>query len=158
VGLDRHRFPDRVVWNIATGPEVGAWIAAHLESSFAPGSFEAIGLQRAGQLVAGVLYEQWNGSSIVTHIAITGRITPSFVAAIFDYPYNVCGVRKIIAPVWSDNARCIALVTNMGFREEARIVDATPTGDIVLFTLTKTDCRFLEARYGKKAAHAAART
>jgi RimJ/RimL family protein N-acetyltransferase len=146
-------------WHLVTGPEAGAWVAAQIDGSYQPGS-TAIGLWRASDafdgLVAGVLYEQWNGVSIVAHIAISGRMTPAFLAAIFDYPFHVCGVRKVISPIASDNLRSIKLAINMGFEHEATLKDAAPTGDILLFTLTKTKCRFLEDRYGKKCPRAPA--
>jgi RimJ/RimL family protein N-acetyltransferase len=70
--------------------------------------------------------------------------------AIFDYPFNICDVEKIIVPVASENAESLRLVKKMGFTEEARIKDAHPLGDIVLLTMLKKDCRFLGERYGKR--------
>ena len=144
-------------WHIVTGHVAGEWIAKTLGCAYFPERSEAIGLQNPNGFVAGVIYEDWNGKSLVTHIAVTGCMTSAFLAAIFDYPFNVCGAHKIIAPVSSDNARCIGLVKNMGFAEEARLKDASPTGDILLFTLCKNDCRFLKERYGKKSTRAPAR-
>jgi L-amino acid N-acyltransferase YncA len=144
-------------WHLTTGPDAGAWVARQINGSYQPGCV-AIGLKRGDAFTAGVLYEQWNGRSIVAHIAVRGRMTPAFLAAIFDYPFKVCGAQKVICPIPSDNARSIRLATNMGFREEARIKDAAPTGDILLFTLAKSECRFLEDRYGQKCAYATART
>ena len=146
-----------MAWDIATGPDAGMWAAEQIGTFFVPGTEEAIGLKRHGTFVAGVIYEDWNGKSIVCHIAITGRMTPDYLWAIFDYPFNVCGAHKIIAPICADNDRCIKMVTNMGFREEARLAEASPRGDILLFTLLKTNCRFLKERHGKKETHAAAR-
>lgn len=145
-------------WHLITGPMAGTWVAAQINGSYIPGASQAIGLERDGSMVAGVLYEHWNGRSIVAHIAVSGRMNPAFLAAIFDYPFNVCGVQKVICPIPSDNARSIKLASNMGFREEARISDAAPTGDIILYTITKADCRFLRKRYGEKCAYATART
>jgi hypothetical protein len=146
-------------WHITSGPEVGRWVAAQIKGcSYHPDTAVTLGLWRDDGFAAGVLYEQWNGRSIVAHIAVTGRMTPAFVAAIFDYPFNVAKVEKIICPVYSDNPRSAALASHMGFRCEAKITDAAPDGgDIQLFTLAKKDCRFLEARYGKKCAVSTAR-
>ena len=83
-------------------------------------------------------------------------MTPEWLAAIFDYPYNVCDVDKIIAPVASTNAKALKLVRNMGFTEEARIADASPDGDLVLMTMTRDQCRFLGDRYGQKIAETTA--
>lgn len=140
-------------WHLVTGREAGIWVASQINGSRAEGT-EAIGLWRADgtqdSFVAGVLYEQWNGKSIVAHIAVTGRMTPAFLAAIFHYPFIACGAHKVICPIPSDNVRSLSLAQNMGFIEEARIKDAAPTGDICIHTLTKQNCRFLKDRYGKK--------
>jgi len=147
-------------WHISTDAAwVGPWVAEQIGGSHLPGNV-AIGLSKDGLgLVAGVLYEQWNGRSIVAHIAVRGRMTPSFLAAIFHYPFTHIGAHKVLCPVPSDNARSIRLAINMGFREEARIADAAPTGDILIFTLTKAACRFLEEKHlGKIHAIAAPRT
>lgn len=145
-------------WHLTTDASlVGPWVAQQIGGSYQPGSV-AIGLVRDGGLTAGVLYEQWNGRSIVAHIAVTGRMTPSFLAAIFDYPFRVCGAEKIMCPIPSNNERSKALATNMGFSQEACLKDAAPSGDILIFTLSKPDCRFLKDRYiGKIRTHAPSR-
>lgn len=142
--------------HLVTGPVAGAWVAAQINGSYSAGHSEAIGLMHGDRMVAGVLYEQWNGRSIVAHIAVSGRITRAFLAAIFDYPFRVAAVHKIICPIPADNVRSVALATNMGFHEEARLTDAAPTGDVLLYTLTKSNCRFLGDRYGQKRSNAAA--
>lgn len=144
-------------WHIIRGSNSGTWVAEQIKGTYQPGS-EAIGLWRDGDYVAGVLYEQWNGKSIVAHIAVRGRMTPTFLAAIFDYPFNHCGAHKVMCPIPSDNVASIKLATNMGFILEAAIQDAAPTGDILIYTLTKSACRFLEEKYlGKIRAIAPAR-
>jgi hypothetical protein len=52
--------------------------------------------------------------------------------------------------VSSKNFKSIRLVTHMGFKEEANIKDAHPLGDIVIFTMTKEDCKFLGEKYVKR--------
>ena len=144
--------------DIVSGPHVGHWVASKIKGTFCPDHATAIGLEKDGALIAGITYENWNGRSIMAHIAIEGRMTPAFVAAIFDYAFNVCGAEKAIVPVGSDNAKSRKLVENMGFREEARIKDGQPNGDIIIYTLAKRDCRFLGEKYGERITKAAART
>ena len=137
-------------WNIVSGPHVGAWVTAQTEGAFHPERSVAIGLDRDGELVAGTVYENWNGKSVVCHIAWQ-RVTPAYMAAVYDYAYNVANVDKIIGPISSNHTRALALVSKMGFSEEARIKDAAhDSGDIVLMTQTPDKCRFLEPRYGQK--------
>ena len=131
----------------------GEWVARHINGVYHPESSRAIGLARGGVLVAGVIYENWNHRSIVCHIAVEGQMTPGYIAAIFDYPFNVCQVEKIIVPVGSENAESIRLVEHMGFEEEGRIKDAHPEGDIVLYTLARDACRFLAKKFQQRIHH-----
>ena len=135
---------------ILIGHEVGRWVAARNHQMYHEANSQSIGLEKDGKIVAGVIYENWNGQSIVVHIAILGNLTPTFVAKIFDYAFRQLAAHKVIAPVASINSESIRLVSNMGFKEEANIKDAHLSGDIVIFTMTKKDCRFLGERYGKR--------
>lgn len=144
--------------HLTSGPAVGHWTAKRVNGAFFEGGATAIGLERDGKLVAGVIYENWNGKSLLAHIAVEGRLTRDFIAAIFDYPFNVCGVDKIICPVSSGNSKSIKLVLNMGFVAECKIADAYPDGDAVFYTLKRANCRFIGERYGKKRTVPAART
>jgi len=139
-----------VCFKITTDHAVGHWVAARIEGGYHEERSRAIGLMKNGEYVAGVIYENWNKRSIFCHIAIDGQITPSYLAAIFDYPFNVCGVEKIIVSVFDTNAKSLTLVKKMGFKEEAKLQDAQPNGDIVLLVLNKSNCRFLGEKYGKK--------
>jgi RimJ/RimL family protein N-acetyltransferase len=137
-----------VGWHIVQGAEVGLWVADRIAGEFYSETSSAIGLEKNGVMVAGVIYENWNRASIFCHIAIEARLTKAYLKAIFDYPFNVCNVKKIIVPVVSNHVKSIKLVTNMGFTEEARIVDGSQDGDIIFLTMTKENCRFLGVRYG----------
>lgn len=68
---------------IVSGPEVGRWVAMQMNGSFSGDTATAIGLEKDGELVAGIMYENWNGRSLMAHIAITGQINRSYIGAIF---------------------------------------------------------------------------
>ena len=137
-------------WRIENGPEIGYWVADQLSSAFFADKSVAIGLLKDDKIVAGVIYENWNGVSWVVHMATVGRLTPGFMFAMCDYPFNTCNAHKVIAPVEIGNIKSANLVKKMGFVPEAVLKDCHPNGDLVLYTLKKSDCRFLEGRYGQK--------
>jgi RimJ/RimL family protein N-acetyltransferase len=130
------------------GEEIGHWVAKKIDGGYFAEQSSAIGLMKNGKILAGVIYENWNKRTVFCHIAVEGRLTKSYLKAIFDYPFNVLNVQKIIVPVVTDNQKSIKLVTNMGFAEEARIKEGSPSGDIIFMTLAKKDCRFLGVHYG----------
>lgn len=137
-------------WHIVHGPEIGQWVAKRVRGGYDADRSQAIGLLRDGEIVAGVIYENWNHKSIWCHIAVEGQMNANYLATIFDYPYNVAQVDKIIVPVGSDNEEGLKLVQKMGFEEEGRIKDARPEGDIIFLTLHRNKCRFLDQRYSQK--------
>lgn len=139
---------------ISTDAAVGEWVASKMKGSFHADSSVCIGLLRGDAPVAGVIYENWNGASLVCHVAAT-RLTPRYLAAIFHYPFCVCGAVKIIAPVAETNTACRALVEHMGFTEEGRLGDAAQDGSaMLLYTLHRDACRYLSARYQSRLEHA----
>lgn len=137
-------------FKITSDHEAGHWTATKVDGGYFQERSRSIGLKKDGEFVAGVIYENWHGKSITCHIAVTGRMTPAYLAAIFDYPFNVCNVGKIIVPVSSANIKSIKFVKKMGFQEEARIKDAMADGDMVILTMLKKQCKYLENRYGTK--------
>lgn len=138
-------------YSVIADHRIGYWVAAAASSGrYDPIISQAIGLIKNGEPIAGVIFTDFNGRSMVVHQAINGNITKEFLHKVSDYAFNQCKVEKLIGPIDSSNQKAIKLVTNMGFKEESRIKDAHPKGDIILFTLVKSDCRFLGERYGKK--------
>ena len=134
--------------------EVGPWVAKKI---FGPwNGVPAIGLERRGELVAGVMYENWNRRSVTCHIAVQGLMTPAYLWAIFHYPFVHLGCDTIIAPVSEGNEESIRFVKNLGFQEQARLPDAHPDGSLLIYMMWRKDCRFIGARYGKRLAVAAA--
>jgi RimJ/RimL family protein N-acetyltransferase len=139
-----------VCFEIVTDHSAGHWTAEQNKGAYFEARSQSIGLKKNGEFVAGVIYENWCGRSITCHIAISGRLTPKYLAVIFDYAFNVCKVKKAIVPVDATNLKSISLVEKMGFTEEARIKDGMADGDMILYTLAKEDCKYLGERYGIK--------
>lgn len=135
-----------MVWSIETGPRVGYWVAGKLNRGYLAERANAVGLTKDGVIVSGVIYENWNQQSIHTHI-YAEALTRPFLWAMFDYPFTICGVHKLIAITASTNGKINRLLAHMGFTEEARITDAVPGGDALIHTMEKTACRFLDKRY-----------
>lgn len=136
---------------------VGPWVSKKLFSAWDANGASALGLERRAELVAGVIYQNWNGRACVCHIVVEGLLTPTYLAAIFHYPFTYGGLDKIIAPVAESNDDSINFVTKLGFTREATLSGAHPDGDILLYTMTRDACRFIGERYGQRLSFAAAR-
>jgi len=128
---------------------VGHWLEQQRACRYTDASV-CIGLERNGELVAGIQYDQYNGASMVASIAVTGRLTPAFLHYIFEYPYIECGIQVGLLYVGSGNLKSQRFVEKLGFVRIASIEDAHPDGKLLLYQLRKEDCRFLarRSRYG----------
>ena len=130
---------------------IGPWVCDRSGGSWVSGRGSAIGRVVDGELVAGVLYEDWNGTNVICHIAGDGNwASRLFLGVIFDYPFNQLKVKRITVPVSSVNAKSINLVTRMGFELECTLEQATPDGDLHLFRMWRDDCKFLRGKYRGK--------
>ena len=87
-----------------------------------------------GKPVSGAIYDAYNSVSVTAHIWIDAEETPSkeWYAAIFDYPFNRLGVKKLIGQVAGNN-------------EEARVKDFSEDGDLIIYSMTKEQSRILNS-------------
>jgi RimJ/RimL family protein N-acetyltransferase len=127
---------------------VGPWVSEKTGGTWCAGRGQAIGKLTDGKLVAGVLYEDFNGANVVCHIAGKGQWADRrFLAVIFDYPFNQLKVRRITVPVDGKNIKSQKLVEHMGFVLESRLEQATLDSDLLLYRLFKDDCKYLKGKY-----------
>jgi len=109
-------------------------------------AMKALGLERDGRLVAGVLYDGWNGVNMWMHSAIEtgaylGRTFPWYV---FHYPFNEIGCRRLTGLVEASNAEALRFNSRLGFKIEARLAGAaTDGGDTLIMVMTRENCRWL---------------
>jgi len=126
---------------IVTGEAVARLVCKKIGAAYQEGAV-GIGLEREGRFIAGVCYDNYRQKSIMAHIAVEGRMNKEYLYAIFHYPFMYLGVNKVICPIGQGNGKSIKLCENMGFMREATLHDVSPDGDIYLYTLERSKCRF----------------
>ena len=60
MGINRHCVSAGLGWHITQGAEIGHWVAERVQGKYFADGSQAIGLERDGQIMAGVIYENWN--------------------------------------------------------------------------------------------------
>lgn len=129
------------------GEAVCHWTAQRTGGSYHAGAGQGIGLERDGELIAGVLFDNWNGRSVQMHVAaIPGKrwMTREYLRFCFVYPFDQLKVNKIIGLVDSTNDAAMTFDKHLGFVEEAVIKDAGMHGDLHILTMTRQQCRFVK--------------
>lgn len=108
---------------------------------------QGIGVERNGELVGAVMYDEYNGPNIWMHVAGTDGIrwaTKDFVRAVFRYPFEQLGCTRITGWVEASNEKARRLDENLGFEQEAILSGAARDGgDVIIYRMKKEDCRFL---------------
>lgn len=124
---------------------VSQWVAEQCGSVWRSGREQALGLVEDGQILAGVVYDQWNFRSIGAHIAVLPGTWPTrtFIRAGFAYPFLQLKAEKIIGFVGEGNLAARRLDEHLGFVLEATLKAAHPTGDLLVYSMTRDQCRWL---------------
>lgn len=129
-------------------PRVSQWVKDRLERDQEFGETKAIGLERDGSLVAGVMYDMYSKANINMHVAAEEThywITKAYLRACFGYPFNQLRTNRITALVGETNAKSIRLIEHLGFKKEGVIRMANADGtDTILYGMLRNECRWLE--------------
>ncbi len=143
---------------LVIGKGVVAWIAKQTQEYGNFGTDVGIGWQKDGQIIAGVAYANWNGVNVECHIASDKSrrwMTRQYLWTIFDYPYNQLGAKRITVCVGEGNSDSRRFVVHLGFRLETTLQAAHPTGDLMVYAMTKDECRWISQEYSNRYAQAA---
>jgi len=112
-----------------------------------------------GHLKGVVGYDSYNGASIVMHSAGDDPwLTKDMLWAVFDFPFNVCKVNVVLGFVPSGNKQAIKFNTHIGFKTQCILEGAHPDGALVVMTMARGECRFLNRRSHGQKVEAAATT
>lgn len=127
--------------------QIGKWVAEKTDGEYREGG-KAIGIVRDGNIVAGVLYDNFNGASVYAHIAVEhgAYIGKEFLHAIFDYPFNQLGANVIIGLVAQDNIRAQELDEHLGFTLKYILPEGHPSGGLFHYAMYKTECRWINGK------------
>lgn len=128
---------------------VGRWVAERLDADWIPGAAQAIGLLENEELIAGVIFEGYNGASIRMHVAaVPGRrwLNRQYLHACFWYVFEQLGCKAAIGLVPESNAEARRFDEHLGFRAQVILEDCHPDGGLVVYTMTRDQCKWLSLR------------
>lgn len=102
-----------------------------------------IGLEKNGELIAATAFGWYNQVSMHQHIVVAPgeRMTREFFWFMFYYPFEQVGVRMLISFNSTDNPKAARLAKHAGYRLHSKVKNGSPNGDMLLWTMTKDDCR-----------------
>lgn len=102
--------------------------------------------ERDGRIVGMVTYDRWTKNSCEVSIAIeTAAAWRRLARPAFAYPFLEAQKGVILCGISDHNARSLAFVRHLGFRELCVVRDQIAVGvDLHLFEMRREECRFLK--------------
>lgn len=128
-------------------------LATEIGIFFNPVCDHCISNEKDGRLLGGVIFQGFTGASIQIHVAgFDPRwIDRDMLWMAFVYPFEQLKVKKLIGQIPSDNRKALDFNRKLGFIEETRVAGVYRTGDMVVMTMTREQCRWLNrGSRGKK--------
>ena len=124
---------------------VGEWVAERVDQRGSWGDFYAMGIEQDGQIVAGVVINNYNGANATCHIAIDKR-TKKLVELfqhVCNYAFNYAKLKRLTGMVPTNEPQIIAFDKHLGFEEEFVMKDGAPGADMMVLVMRPETCRWL---------------
>lgn len=122
--------------------EVAAYLERRLNTVLhAP--YTTIGLEQAGRIVGGWLFNDYNGSNIEISAALDRPLTRGVIRAVAKYVFGQLRVRRVTARCRADNEKSAALIRRLGFAPVLYDPKYYPDGDALVFVLYRHQCRWI---------------
>jgi RimJ/RimL family protein N-acetyltransferase len=124
---------------------VGEWVAERVDQRGSWGDFYALGIEADGQIMGGVVINNYNGANATCHIAVDRytRLLPELVFHSCNYAFNHCGLKRLTGMVPTNEPQIIAFDKHLGFEEEFVMKDGAPGADMMVLVMRPETCRWL---------------
>jgi len=108
---------------------------------------KVIGLERDGELIAGVLFENFNGRNCWMHVAVAPGeyVTRAFTRYSFEYPFRELGLQRLTGWVEASNTAARDFDERLGFEVEAVLNSAASDGGpALIYCMRRENCRWIK--------------
>lgn len=125
--------------------DMRTWLSAKLRFTL-PEDTYCIGRLRGEQLVGVIGFCHHINKSILIHSAgVDGYwVTRDLLRATFQYPFKSLNCNVLIGQVGSNNEDALRFNEHLGFKISCIIEDAHTEGDLVIMTMYRHECRYLD--------------
>lgn len=129
------------------------WMQARHEMIYPKGKYHCLGCVLDNRLIAGLLYDGWDGNQIWMSIVSTDPrwCSRGNLQAIFGYPFLIAGAKRVSAFVSRDNERSLKLCAGfqtlrngLGFTIEGVMRKGYPDGsDGIVLGMLREECKWI---------------
>lgn len=132
---------------IVTDERVAAFISEKLGAALCP-PFTVLGIERDGMIIAGVLFNQFEGPNV--HVSIAGfGWTRGFIAAVGEYVFGQLGCLRMT--ITTEHEKVAGYALRLGGDIEGRMRDYFGPGrDAILIGILRSDWKFANLKPFKR--------
>jgi RimJ/RimL family protein N-acetyltransferase len=125
---------------------VAGWVAARIPHVTGFKDMAAIGIERAGELVGGVVYHEYRGNDIQMSTAADSRrwLTEGVLRALFVYPFVTLGCERVSAFTPKGSTSTRRFLERLGFVEEGNMRRGFVGDDCILYGMLKEECKWIK--------------
>jgi hypothetical protein len=130
--------------------EHGRAIMKSINSAFTEVTMQVISRSEGGELLGGVVYENYTGpgGSILAHIAgfAPNWINRDILFVMFDYPFTQLDCKQAFGQVAAKNTHSVEFNKKLGWEEVITLEGVFPDDDMILMRYRRENCRFLNVK------------
>lgn len=140
--------------------KIRQWVSDRLKmDKIGNDMFEAIGLIKNDELIAGIVFHDYKGYEISCSLATTSKnwCTKRILEEGFHYPFVTCNVERLFVRCRRGNKKVKKLLKRMGFKFEGvarKGFDGKQ--DAFFFSMLKNECKWIN--HGRKSGGSPSRT
>lgn len=106
----------------------------------------SIGVERDGEIIAGIVYCEFNGTNVCLHVASKKNVvwvSRALLKMVFGFAFDGLKVKRITGFVPETNERARNFDERCGFKLDARLEHIFPDGALCVYRMFREDCRWL---------------
>ncbi len=123
---------------------VANWVGSQMLGTATWSNCYAMGVERDGDIVSGIVFDNFNPFNAYVHIAVSkpNKLFLELLDHAFCYAFDFCNLRRLTGIVEADNEKALKLDLNIGFEYEATLREAGASGqDVHLLVLWPNNYR-----------------
>lgn len=131
---------------VINDPSVGEWVREKIPKvpCWVPG-FKSLAAAENGEMLGAVVYDAFTPYECCIHVRLDkpGCKTPEVLRAVFAYPFEQLGLKRLTGLVGAQNDKGRQLCTWLGFHLEGCKANGLGDEDELIYGLLRENCRWL---------------
>lgn len=124
---------------------IGHWVASRTGDEWHTGKGSTLAfLNEANEIVCGCVFYEMNGRTVWIGMATNGSwASPEAFNMVADYAFNQLGCDWVRCKIAKVNVKSTQLVESVGFELETLLESSHPSGDELIYRLSRAKCKWL---------------